>query len=297
MSDPSPETTADPTAGAVATAQVTPDSPAEPAASADTAAATEATEATGNTEAPRRTLRNMSEIRTFFRTNETPIFFIGPTAFNLLGVDRWVRNFSFISYLDSWDGYQPRVFTPPLIDHEEFTSGEDVNNYLLRHPAVRAHIEADPVPGGGKPKVAMVFFDEETERICAEQGYELILPSFELRNHLDSKITTTRLGNEAGAPSVPNILTTVQSYEDLLAQADDAGLGDDLVLQSAYGDSGKTTFFVASREDWNKCSADIVDEKVKVMKRIRSWGSRPSTRPNRQCFLDATLGVMVSLTT
>ena len=90
MSDPSPETTADPTAGAVATAQVTPDSPAEPAASADTAAATEATEATGNTEAPRRTLRNMSEIRTFFRTNETPIFFIGPTAFNLLGVDRWV---------------------------------------------------------------------------------------------------------------------------------------------------------------------------------------------------------------
>ena len=200
MSDPSPETTADPTAGAVATAQVAPDSPAEPAASADTAAATEATEATGNTEAPRRTLRNMSEIRTFFRTNETPIFFIGPTAFNLLGVDRWVRNFSFISYLDSWDGYHPRVFTPPLIDHEEFTSGEDVNNYLLRHPAVRAHIEADPVPGGGKPKVAMVFFDEETERICAEQGYELILPSFELRNHLDSKITTTRLGNEAGAP-------------------------------------------------------------------------------------------------
>ena len=270
MSDPSPETTADPTAGAVATAQVTPDSPAEPAASADTAAATEATEATGNTEAPRRTLRNMSEIRTFFRTNETPIFFIGPTAFNLLGVDRWVRNFSFISYLDSWDGYHPRVFTPPLIDHEEFTSGEDVNNYLLRHPAVRAHIEADPVPGGGKPKVAMVFFDEETERICAEQGYELILPSFELRNHLDSKITTTRLGNEAGAPSVPNILTTVQSYEDLLAQADDAGLGDDLVLQSAYGDSGKTTFLVASREDWNKCSADIVDEKVKVMKRIRN---------------------------
>src|SRR5215207_6349569 len=51
---------------------------------------------------PRRHLRNMSEIRTFFRTNEVPVFFVGPTAFNLLGVDRWVRNFSFISYFDSW---------------------------------------------------------------------------------------------------------------------------------------------------------------------------------------------------
>ena len=45
----------------------------------------------GSTAAPKpakRVLRNMSEIRTFFRTNETPIFFMGPTAFNLLGVDR-----------------------------------------------------------------------------------------------------------------------------------------------------------------------------------------------------------------
>ena len=36
----------------------------------------------------RRRLRNISEIRTFFRTNETPILFVGPTAFNLLGLDR-----------------------------------------------------------------------------------------------------------------------------------------------------------------------------------------------------------------
>ena len=40
-----------------------------------------------------RKLKGISDIRTFFRTNEQPIFFIGPTAFNLLGIDRWVRNF------------------------------------------------------------------------------------------------------------------------------------------------------------------------------------------------------------
>ena len=218
--------------------------------------------------ASRPHLRNMSEVRTFFRTNETPIFFIGPTAFNLLGVDRWVRNFSFITYYDSWDGYHPRVFTPAEIAHEEFTSGEDINNYLLTHPAVREHIAAQVHRPGDRPKIAMVFFDEQTEMICAEAGYDLILPSHALRTHLDSKITTTRLGEEAGAPSVPNVLTTVESWEDLIAQSQKAGLGRDLVLQTAYGDSGKTTFFVASRADWNRCATEVVGEQIKLMKRI-----------------------------
>ncbi len=42
----------------------------------------------------RRPLRNISEVRHFFRTNEVPIYFVGATPFNLLGLDRWVRNFS-----------------------------------------------------------------------------------------------------------------------------------------------------------------------------------------------------------
>ncbi|MFZ0158001.1 MAG: biotin carboxylase [Kineosporiaceae bacterium] len=220
--------------------------------------------------AARRRLRNMSEVRTYFRTNETPIIFIGPTAFNLLGVDRWVRNFSFVTFYDSWDGYHPRVYTPPEIDHAEFTCGEDINNYLLTHPAVREHIAGHVHHSGDRPKIAMVFFDEETERICAEAGYELILPSYALRHRLDSKITTTRLGAEAGAPSVPNILTTVDSWADLVAQAEKAHLGRDLVLQTAYGDSGKTTFFVADRADWNACATEVVGEQVKVMKRINN---------------------------
>jgi len=218
----------------------------------------------------RRHLRNMSEIRSFFRTNQVPIFFIGPTAFNLLGLDRWVRNLSYISYFDSWDGYHPRVFTPPEIEHDEFTSGEDINNYLLRHPAVKERMLKAVKRPGDRPKVAMVFIDERTEQICREEGYDLILPPHELRNRLDSKITTTRLGNEAGAPSVPNIITTAGSYEDLVAQAGAAGLGADLVLQTAYGDSGKTTFFVSSREDWNKCATEIAGESLKVMKRINN---------------------------
>ena len=86
------------------------------------------------------------------------------------------------------------MFTPQDKPYIEFESGEEINNYLLLHPEVRAYMQR----AGGRPKVAMVFFDEETEKICTELGYDLILPSAALREHLDSKIVTTKLGDEAG---------------------------------------------------------------------------------------------------
>ena len=88
----------------------------------------------------RRPLRTISEIRSFFRTNARPIFFVGPTAFNLLGIDRWVRNFRYLVYYDSWDGAHRRVFTPKNKPFVEFESSEQINNYLLRDREVQAHI-------------------------------------------------------------------------------------------------------------------------------------------------------------
>lgn len=218
----------------------------------------------GRPQTSRPALRGIPEIRNFFRTNRQPIYVVGATAFNLLGIDRWVRSFQYITYYDSWDGAHPRVFTPRAKPYVEFESSEDINNYLLRDPEVQAYIARR----GGRPKIAMVFFDEETEAICEELGYDLILPSFELRNRLDSKIETTRLGNEAGAPSVPNVLGEADSYDELVALAEANGLGSDLVVQTPYGDSGKTTFFIHDRPGWDDHQEDIVGQRLKVMKRI-----------------------------
>jgi len=214
----------------------------------------------------RRALRGISEIRTFFRTNSQPVYFVGPTAFNLLGIDRWVRNFGYIAYYDSWDGAHPRVFSPRNKPYVEFESSEQINNYLLRDPEVQAHLHSR----GGTPMIAMVFFDEETEQICRELGYTLILPPDALRRRLDSKIVTTQLGNEAGAPSVPNVLCRAATYAKLTKLATKNGLGSDLVVQTPYGDSGKTTFFIASRDDWDANAEHMVGEELKVMKRINN---------------------------
>ena len=218
----------------------------------------------------RRPLRTISEIRSFFRTNVRPIFFVGPTAFNLLGIDRWVRNFGYLVYYDSWDGAHPLVFTPKNKPFVEFESSEQINNYLLRDPEVQAHVASRVASSGVAPMIAMVFFDEETEQICEELGYNLILPPDSLRRHLDSKIVTTRLGEEAGAPSVPNVIGRADSHAELAKLAADAGLGSDLVVQTAYGDSGKTTFFIKEERDWRRNAEHMVGEELKIMKRINN---------------------------
>ncbi|HET9738827.1 MAG TPA: biotin carboxylase [Solirubrobacteraceae bacterium] len=209
-------------------------------------------------------LHGISEIRAFFRTNRTPVFFVSPTAFNLLGVDRWLRNFFYVNYFDSFEGNHPRVFVPAERPYREFESMEDMCNYLLGHKEVLDRVER----AGSGGKAVFVMFDDETEKAAAECGLEIAHPSAELRHRLDSKIVTTQLGNEAGVPSAPNTLGRATTYEELTALADSAGLGSDLVVQTPYGDSGKTTFFIRGERDWDKYADDMADQELKVMKRI-----------------------------
>jgi len=203
-------------------------------------------------------------IRHFFRTNEVPVYFVSATAFNLLGIDRWVRNFKFVNYYDSFDGWHPNVFVPKEQSPRAFESIEDICNYLLGHKEVVDYVRGRG-PGG---KVAFLMFDEETETLAKELGLDVAFPAAELRHRLDSKIETTRLANEAGVPSVPNVMGRASTYGEVLELARGAGLGDDLVIQTPYGDSGQTTFFVAGESDWKADEGKIVGQDLKVMRRI-----------------------------
>ena len=122
---------------------------------------------------------------------------------------------------------------------------------------------------GDQGLAVFVMFDEEAERLAPELGLRIAHPPAALRKHIDSKTVTTRLAAEAGVPSVPNTLARVGSYEELTAAATRAGLGDDLVVQTPYGDSGRTTFFIHGQRDWDKAAKAIVaEDEVKVMRRV-----------------------------
>ena len=210
-------------------------------------------------------LRGISEIRAFLRTNQTPIHFISPTPFNLLGIDRWVRDFFYVSYYDCFEGSHPRVFVPRERPWRQFKSIEEINVYLLGHKEVGDFVRSK----GDRGLAVFVMFDEEAERLAPELGLRIAHPSAALRRHIDSKTVTTRLAAEAGVPSVPNTLARVGSYAELTAAAAAAGLGDDLVVQTPYGDSGRTTFFIHGERDWDKAAKAITaEDEVKVMRRV-----------------------------
>jgi hypothetical protein len=108
-----------------------------------------------------KTLKSISEIRSFFLANETPIYFISATNFNLLGLDEWVKNLKFICHIDCFDGQHPNVFSPKVeIPHPEFESIEDINNYLLQHPEVIDYITSRSVNGnaGKNKRLQYLFF-------------------------------------------------------------------------------------------------------------------------------------------
>ena len=216
-------------------------------------------------------LRGISEIRSYFHRNQEPIYFVSATNFNLLGMDEWVRNFRFLNYIDCFDGRHPNVFSPPELPHEPFTSIEDINNYLLTHPNVIEYIERRKV-GGSAGKAVFLMFDKRTEELCRKLGLEVCFPAASLRAEVDDKISATRIADRAGIRSVPNVLGKVTSFGELRAMSKE--LGSDLVVQTAFGDSGHTTFFISNDADWQKHAAEIVAApEVKIMKRIRCRGS------------------------
>ncbi len=210
------------------------------------------------------TLNGMSEIRAYLRTNETPIYFVSPTAFNLLGLDRWLRDLWFVTYFDSFEGTHPRVFVPRERPYREFGSIEEICTYLLGHKEVVQLVERR-----GHGKAAFVMFDEDTAAAAADLGLEVIHPSASLRKRLDSKIVTTQLADEAGVASVPNVLGRAASFADLRSLATAAGLGEDLVVQTPYGDSGRTTYFVRGEADWDAKADQLASQELKIMRRIR----------------------------
>ncbi len=216
---------------------------------------------------PTESLRGISDIRRFFRTNETPVYFVSATAFNLLGRDRWVKGFRYVNHYDSFEGHHPNVFVPSERSDRAFGSIEEIVNYLMGHKEL-----ADLVASAGEPdrrgKAAFLMFDEQTEELAGQLGLDVAFPSAALRHRLDSKIVTTELGNRAGVPSVPNVLGRATTYDGLQALAASAGLGADLVVQTPYGDSGQTTFFVASVGDWAEAEDELAGQELKVMRRI-----------------------------
>jgi hypothetical protein len=208
-------------------------------------------------------LHTLDAISTFFKRNQVPIVYISTSPFNLIGADSWIGGFEFINSVDSFEHRHPRIFLTSDVATHPLSTFVQANRYLLNHPEVQAHLRAR-----GRGYALFLMFDEEAAAAVERLGWRVAFPPTRLRHHLDSKVTTTELANRAGVSSVPNMLAPVQSYADLRRVA--GHLGPDLVVQLPYGDSGGTTFFISSEQEFAPHAEAIAAEPaVKVMRRIR----------------------------
>jgi glutathione synthase/RimK-type ligase-like ATP-grasp enzyme len=217
-------------------------------------------------------LRGLSDIRRFFHRNEMPVYFISATNFNLLGADEWIKGFKFISYIECFDGQHPNVFSPEEeVPHDEFESIEDINNYLLEHKEVVDYIKSRK-QNGKAGKAMFLMFDEKTEKLAKKNGLEVCFPPAKMRTFMDNKVNTNRIAERAGVACVPYVLSKVKNYDHMREVS--KKLGNDLVIQTPFGDSGHTTFFISNEEEFRKHEDEIIKEKeVKIMKHINCRGA------------------------
>jgi len=211
-------------------------------------------------------LKTFEEVITHFKTTTTPYYFVSPTSFNLIGLDTWIPTLRYITFIDTFDKHHPHVMIPSRTETPVFNHLEEINEYLLGHKEIVDHLLAEKIT----PHILFLFFNTDLEALCKTLKLSLDLPSYALVDKVDSKIFTTQLGNTAGVASVPNVMAKVDSFETLQALAETHNLGKKWVVQTAYGDSGKTTFFISTKEDYDQFAEEIeAEDSVKVMKQIR----------------------------
>ncbi len=214
-------------------------------------------------------LRLITDIRRFFEENETPIFFINSSDYNMMGAQAWIGQFSFITVIDFYEGNLPQLFclAPHMPGGDSAMTLEEINTRLLSHDEVRRFI-LSKAKAGVKSKVMFLMYDDTNEQLARALNLDICHPANKLKAFFDDKINTVRLAEQASVPSVPNVLSVVHDYAHLRAVA--GHLGEHLVIQKAFGDSGRTTFFISNESDFDACSElrSTDGAELKIMKRI-----------------------------
>jgi len=252
---------------------------------------------TMNTPTPHTTLHSVADIKAYFAHRQQPLFFISASNFNMMGMHDWVKGWHNINLLDCFDGKHPHALVVQD-DHSRLFGGiEDVNHYLLGSQSARDLIAQVQANSTERCQALFLFFDAQLEAVCQELDLDIVLPRNELVRQIDSKIVTTEIGNTAGVASVPNVLAHVGSYTELAQLAAGAGLGARWVVQAAYGDSGKTTYFIANESDYNVVANRIESQdKVKVMRWVNCVGTAIEACATRWgTFVGPLLSEMIGL--
>ncbi|MES2208031.1 MAG: hypothetical protein V4525_14695 [Pseudomonadota bacterium] len=206
-------------------------------------------------------IHTVDDLKNHFQHSLHPYWFIHQSPVHSLGLQNVIPSLRFLSPTDWFNGALPQLFSPVLNDSESHQFSID----FLKRKDVADIIKKN----GANGSAAYLFFDEAVEEATQALGLDICFPSAELRRQFDDKCVGNRLAEEVSVLPVPYITIPVQDFKSLREQADKAGLGQDLVIQTPHGDSGQTTFFISSIEEYQPYAHSIESAKeVRIMKRL-----------------------------
>ena len=157
-----------------------------------------------------------------FHNNTVPLYFISPTRSTCWASTAGYKLF-YLTYFDSFERTHSRVFVPRL-DRRALDSMGDVCNHLLTDPRRSSSSRAEPRWQG------LLCDARRGNAGPRAQSGSRSAPPVELRERLGSKIAYPP-GRQAGVQSA-HVMGRAGSYDELLAHARSAGLGDDLAFRS-----------------------------------------------------------------
>jgi hypothetical protein len=237
--------------------------------------------------------KHFSNLKSYFRKINEKFYFVSTTSFNLIDMHNWIPGWKNISYINCFDSKAENTLLSLEDTNRAFSSIEEVNEFLMLNSEIQSHFKLDTLTS--KKNVLFLFFNKTLEEICRKLKIDLFLPPHSLVKNIDDKIVTTEIGNSVGVDSVTNVLAHVESYYHLKKLAKENKLGEKLVVQTPFGDSGSTTFFINSEVDYNKYAKKIESEnKVKVMKFINCVGGAIEACATSQgTFVGPLLGELI----
>lgn len=198
----------------------------------------------GNDDKPKKysanAIKNSHDLKSALLESKHPITFTGASNFHFLGTEEAIYKFQFLHN----PGYSAHFLQKPEIAHQIRSLGGSA---------------------------AMMFFDEEIENIMRSYGVSICFPPSEVRQAIEHKCEGNRIAQKALIEPAPYILAKINSYSSLQQKANEAQLGNILVVQTPKGNSGKGTFFISTNEDY-KCHADVIEaaSEVRIMKRLKA---------------------------
>jgi len=189
-----------------------------------------------------KTISTIEQAQTYFQQQNNSFYFVSASNFNLMSIHNWVNNWFNVNIIDCYHGNNDSVLLPDYASIPLFESIEQINEFLLGNKQIVEHIKEQQETGTAN--VMFLFYNEALEEISASLDINKIMPENALVKKIDNKITTTEIGNSVNVPSVPNALEKISSYQELCEVQEQYELSSDVVIQTAYGDSGKTTLTI-----------------------------------------------------